>query len=605
MRLKRVRISGFRSFPFCATYDGDSKQLDVTWGTGGSRICECELPHSAEHGAMLCAVIGANSTGKSNLLYALDTFFSSTSKLALDSYYNKSDAAPIVIELDLVEDVASFESLVAAQGFQDFADKHCWLEDDQYQLRTGSVWQTPDASSRVRYLRNQDGTIDKLSSTADKSIVLDHLLPVFRLVHADSSLLDQANPKKADLVQDLLDDVLEAAGTNGSRRRNVMVSIGRKLGELNDLLARDPGDKRWRHLTELEVEISASLRNVTPGEPRVMLDPTGSLPDVQGLLRNAVVKIDDGVELAFDRHGLGLQRSFVLALLKTWCDRISKKRGKRDYLFAIEEPEIYLHPHATRVMLETLQAIAERDLVLFTTHSSEFVNRVQLGNVLLMRKEQLASCLTLPDFSQLPYQSDLEKVNRYLEESKSDMLFARSVVLVEGQSELYAIPQFARRLSIDLDGHGVSVVATGSKSLFRVYHFILERFGIPHVILVDGDGARGATEAEFQRSPYNIPQNRIFVLDENFEVELARCLSDATLCRIVNVARRRLGKGNLRHNDILAAPAGKTREEHFEKRFKDLGKPLIGRVAGPMLSRAEIRSLEHVEELLRKAVEIA
>ena len=215
----------------------------------------------------------------------------------------------------------------------------------------------------------------------------------------------------------------------------------------------------WQPVEELEASLSRGLVSITPQRSRVRLNLDQNIPSLRSIFTRGVMSIDNGVELAFDQHGLGLQRSFVVSTLRTWCDLI--RDAQKDYVFAIEEPEIYLHPHATRVLLNTLEELGRHDQVIFTTHSSEFVNRAPLGNVLTVQRcdcdNRVASRVTRPSLGGLRA-DDLAKVQRYLQEDRSDMLFARAALLVEGQAELFALPNFARTLGLDLDGNGVSVV---------------------------------------------------------------------------------------------------------------------------------------------------
>ena len=140
------------------------------------------------------------------------------------------------------------------------------------------------------------------------------------------------------------------------------------------------------------------------------------------------------------------------------------------------------------VLLNTLEELGRHDQVIFTTHSSEFVNRAPLGNVLTVQRcdcDNRAPAASRGEFGGLRA-DDLAKVQRYLQEDRSDMLL-RAALLVEGQAELFALPNFARTLGLDLDGNGVSVVFVNGLGNFYTYHHIL-RLQHPHVILVDGDG---------------------------------------------------------------------------------------------------------------------
>src|SRR5690606_36445035 len=130
----------------------------------------------------------------------------------------------------------------------------------------------------------------------------------------------------------------------------------------------------------------------------------------------------------------------------------------------------------------------------------------------------------------------LVKVQRYLQEDRSDMLFARAVILVEGQAEYYALPAFARTLGLDLDRAGISVVFVNGIGNFPIYHQILAAFHIPHVILMDGDGQQQAR----QRS-YADLADALFVLPQDFEHLLVGALTPARVLALLNecLARRR------------------------------------------------------------------
>ena len=98
-----------------------------------------------------------------------------------------------------------------------------------------------------------------------------------------------------------------------------------------------------------------------------------------------------------------------------------------------------------------------------------------------------ASAIHQPDLSGRD-PVELLNVQRYLREDRSDMLFARAVLLVEGQAELFALPAFAHTLSLDLDQSGISIVHVNGIENIKTYHGILHALNIAHVALIDGDG---------------------------------------------------------------------------------------------------------------------
>jgi putative ATP-dependent endonuclease of OLD family len=84
---------------------------------------------------------------------------------------------------------------------------------------------------------------------------------------------------------------------------------------------------------------------------------------------------------------------------------------------------------------------------------------------------------------------DLE---RYLDVTRAELLFARVVVFVEGIAEVYLLPALALAASFDLDAYGV-VVASIAGADFHPYRRLCGTNGlaIPHVIVTDGDRGVG------------------------------------------------------------------------------------------------------------------
>jgi putative ATP-dependent endonuclease of the OLD family len=81
---------------------------------------------------------------------------------------------------------------------------------------------------------------------------------------------------------------------------------------------------------------------------------------------------------------------------------------------------------------------------------------------------------------------DLE---RYLDATKSNLLFARKVMLVEGPAELFLIPAFLKETqSIDLDRLGISVIPIYGVH-FDVYAALFNNWALPKkcAIVTDGD----------------------------------------------------------------------------------------------------------------------
>lgn len=574
MRVREVRISGFRAAPVCVhvevAAEGRDDLVRLNWSADALRL---RLPTSAGvRRPMLNAIIGANSAGKSSLLMALNLFFGSAVKVDPAFFHGGQGIEPIVVEVTLVGEIPQPNVWHA---------HYCVPVKQGWALTVASIW---NGERRFRLIRRPDGLYQR-QRLRDRAEV-EKLLPEWRVIWADQGLNQEASLERKGLLSDLIDLLLAQAKTGN----NVLVRLSSLIEEMERLLARPNGasDAGWEPVAALEKQLAQGLAPITPQPKQVRLQLAAGLPALRTIISQSILSIDDGVALALGQHGLGMQRSLVISILRAWCDSV--RRDGRDYLFAIEEPEIYLHPHANRVLLTLLEEIACRDQVLFTTHSSEFVNRTPLTNIITVHRDQAGSHVVQPKLAALAPDL-LVKVQRYLQEDRSDMLFARAVILVEGQAEYYALPAFARTLGLDLDRAGVSVVFVNGIGNFPTYHAILAAFQIPHVILMDGDGQQAAR----QHSHAGMA-DALFVLPQDFEHLLVGALSPARLLAVINECLARRGKPLRSHLDEPRLRA---------KELANVGKPLVGRVAGELLTREEIRQMAPVVGVLQGALALA
>jgi hypothetical protein len=576
MRVREVRISGFRAVPVCAHVEivggGRGRNVRIQWATNALRV---RLPTRAgARRPMLSAIMGANSAGKSTLLLALHTFFGAAVKLDASLFHGGECDDPIVIEVTLAGEIE--QPTV-------WHTTHCVPTKAGWSLTVASVW---NAEQRFRLMRGQEGLYQRLTPR-DRAEV-EKLLPEWRVIWADRGLNQDASLERRGLLSDLIDALLSQ--TSGGN--NVLARMAALVQEMQAVVTRpadsETPDAGWESIVALEKRLAQGLAAITPQPKQVRLQLAAGLPNLRTIFAQSILSIDDGVELELDQHGLGMQRSLVVSILRTWCDYV--RNDRRDYLFAIEEPEIYLHPHANRVLLNLLEEIARHDQVLFTTHASEFVNRTPLTNIITVYRDTLGSRVVQPKLTQLVPDA-LVKVQRYLQEDRSDMLFGRAVILVEGQAEYYALPAFARTVGLDLDRAGVSVVFVNGIGNLPTYHQILAAFQIPHVILMDGDGQQAAR----QRSHAEMA-DALFVLPQDFEHLLVGTLTPARWLAVLNECLARRGKP-------LRGQVDDPRRRVQE--LVAVGKPLVGRVAGELLSCAEVTEMKAVVGTLQAALTLS
>ena len=131
--------------------------------------------------------------------------------------------------------------------------------------------------------------------------------------------------------------------------------------------------------------------------------------------------------------------------------------------------------------------------VVLTTHSPHIASVAPLRSLVLLRettdKGSVGSSLAALELTD----DEVEDLERYLDVTRAELLFARGVILVEGDAEKFLVPEFASELDIALDQFGVSVCSV-SGTHFKPYAKLLTALSIPFSIITDWDnGDRSKT----------------------------------------------------------------------------------------------------------------
>jgi predicted ATP-dependent endonuclease of OLD family len=226
--------------------------------------------------------------------------------------------------------------------------------------------------------------------------------------------------------------------------------------------------------------------------------------------------------------GAGFQNAIVLAILKAFEDR--KKQGA---LFLIEEPEMYLHPQMQRSLYKTIRQIGESNQVIYITHSPHFVTIPEFNEIVLVSKNGDGTHIRK---STLEADEGLKnKFRKELDPERNEMFFAKKLLIVEGDTEKMAFPEFAKRMEIDFDSVGSTIIEVGGKRNLIDFIELALSFGIPVGVVYDTDSSDfGKTEREAEEE-YNALLNsyrdkgvQVFVFEKNYEDECKKNYTEKT-----------------------------------------------------------------------------
>ncbi|MGQ9847685.1 MAG: ATP-dependent nuclease [Bacteroidales bacterium] len=436
----------------------------------------------------LCAIVGENNVGKSNIFSALNFIlgptFPTEKGLGYDDFYLRDYERKIKIEVDLeLFESASPENITLSFSWDDDA-----RGGPRYSLRKFSNGYPSDINDEER----------------QKSYINDEERQKYAIVHlgADRKISDYMPSNRWTLLGRLLLDINEEFKSDSSRVANFEAEM-KKIRD--NLLFNMEG---FRELVEIVKDVSASQLGKSPEDFEVdfqLYDPWHFYRTLQIIVKEVIKQGKDKMSFQASQMGMGLQSSLTIALLRAYAK--IKKSNKA--VIAIEEPEIFLHPQAQRHFYNLLRDIAypsreESIQVIYCTHSPLFVDVEYFDEVCLVRKDIDKEGEITTTVTQLNIQSFIEDLKVRLnkdatEESirerfrnaftprRNEGFFAKKVVIVEGETEEYALPIYANALGYSFDSNGVSIISAGGKNeldrLFRVFN----EFAIPSYIIFDGD----------------------------------------------------------------------------------------------------------------------
>lgn len=516
MYISKIKIKGFRNF----------KETVVLFHEGVN------------------VIIGHNNAGKSNLIHALRLVLDSSrninKRLDIHDFYEnvtieelKACPPSITIEITFSPNRDKFGNVLETNEDELNIIQECMLVPiDNYEAKLTYNYFLPD-NKRQEYDELVSEMRDDININAAWRIIQNQMLRyyVYAIWKGDATQHNKMESDKLrkidfqflDAIRDMEHDMSTGHSPLMKEVLNFFIDYKIKkektgIERINEL------NNAHQSFEDIADPLMANIQERLKDGKKEMLDyatKTGasfndSKPDFDGQLTESdlfsalslIVKENTGINVPVTKNGLGYNNLIFISLLlaKMQADSDGYYSGDNAKVFpilAIEEPEAHLHPALQYQFLKYLKEEQQKKKkvkqVFVTTHSTQITSAISLDEmIVLYRTEDNAVHIGYPG---KVFENDVngitskKYVQRFLDSTRSDMLFAHSVIFVEGTAEEILLSTFAKYLGKSLEDSHVAVVNLGGRyfdHFLKLFDRVKNQYAIPVKIacITDQDQVR-------------------------------------------------------------------------------------------------------------------
>lgn len=240
----------------------------------------------------------------------------------------------------------------------------------------------------------------------------------------------------------------------------------------NELLANHPAlDSINREMTTILQEKMLLKKDNVKTRLEVAGANSNKLQKEMALLEKLDLAVDKNASEMCGRVGLGTSNIMSMA-----CELLLHKEAEgenKSCFLLIEEPEAHIHAQRQLKLIQSLENESEKGnrQTIITTHAPLLASVVKLSNIVIVKSGEAYSLAE--EYTQLDGE-DYVFLEKYLDATKANLFFARSVIIVEGPGEALLLPTLAKLLGCSFTDYGTSLVDVRSTGLRR-YARIFQR----------------------------------------------------------------------------------------------------------------------------------
>lgn len=483
-------------------------------------------------------IIGQNNHGKSNIITALLFFFGKI-KPEIKDFFNPNEISFVEIKFSDLDDsdkitfrkyldneenikvrkVITLDLKFSYHGYLQQLDEE-WLNHNNssdytnreiasetplinYIPEAGRLTKAIIEEAQTRYIEENIANLNYTYSLEDNNFlglktVAQSIFGDIFFVPAIKNANDELNPNKSNLFSELYGKILNRLAENNP----IYIEARRQVNQLASILNKitlegNPNNDRPEELNDFEENISKELLSWNTS-----IEVEITAPNIDDIFKvGTQIWVDDGIKTDVTRKGNGLQRALIFALIKAYSNIVRNDRENvneeqarqvsNSSYFIIEEPELFLHPQAQRDLHETLKTLSQtnNNQVILTTHSSSFIDLENYKSIIIAQKRtieegtKIKQC-TADLFVEMDERRKLNLIY-WINPERSELFFARKIILVEGQTDKTIIPYLAKKLNIFKNEY--TIIDCGSKDNMPLYIKLLNGFKLKYVAVYDRD----------------------------------------------------------------------------------------------------------------------
>lgn len=433
---------------------------------------------------------GVNNSGKTSFLKALQLALGNRNNISREDFFVNEHGVNEIIKIDLlflpVENTGerksefseeweilfgeakikqddSGDSFIAIRTKIEFDEVKSKYKKSQYALKE---WLDFYIEEEEKYWYQEDEEVnDEISFYYDE-------LPIFYM----------------DAQRDILEDIKQKSSYIGKTisqikyRKEDIEKIEEDIKKLNEKVVGK--SQVLKDVTETLEELKSAM-----DENNEKVEITPFTKKVRDLNKGLSIHYgNDNNSFPMDYHGMGTRSWTSLLTLKAFINQFEKKANNDEKVFfpiiALEEPEAHLHPHAQKKLYDQINDISGQKII--STHSPYIASKAQLSEVRnFFRSNKSTKCGKINMAELIP--DEERQIKRRITNTRGELFFSKLIVLIEGETEEQALPEFAEyhfgKTSYEL---GIDFIGVGGHGYLPFVKFAAN-LNIPWLIFSDGE----------------------------------------------------------------------------------------------------------------------